>query len=255
MNQAEHKADDLERKLALPEVLDLLMADGLVSAEDGAQLKHERRYFRGDTHPLLILAEQKWKSAKPPHRLLTLDELTEWLAGRSGLPYYHIDPLKIDFSAVTDVMSNAYATRFRILPVQVTARDVVVATAEPFVREWEKELRPILRKEIRRVIANPQIIERYLVEFYNLAKSVKRAMKRARPVPASRTSSNWSNWAAPTASSTPTTSISSISSTGCGSTRSSSGPAISTSSRGANSASCVSASTACCIRSTRFRCR
>ena len=177
MNQVEHKADDLERKLALPEVLDLLMADGLVSAEDGAQLKHERRYFRGDTHPLVILAEQKWKSAKPPHRLLTIDELTEWLAGRSGLPYYHIDPLKVDFSAVTDVMSNAYATRFRILPVEVTARDVVVATAEPFVREWEKELRPILRKEIRRVIANPQIIERYIVEFYNLAKSVKRAMK------------------------------------------------------------------------------
>ena len=177
MNQVQQTADDLERKLALPEVLDLLMADGLVTAEDGAQLKHERRYFRGDTHPLVSLAEQKWKSAKPPHRLLTLDELTEWLAGRCGLPYYHIDPLKVDFSAVTDVVSNAYATRFRILPVEVTARDVVVATAEPFVREWEKELKPILRKDIRRVIANPQIIERYIVEFYNLAKSVKRAMK------------------------------------------------------------------------------
>ena len=177
MNQPEHKGGDLERRLALPEVLDLLMADGMVSVDDGGQLKHERRYFRGDTHPLIIVAEQKWKSAKPPHRLLTLDDLSEWLAGRSGLPYYHIDPLKVDFSGVTEVMSNAYATRFKILPVEVTPRDVVIATAEPFVREWEKELRPILRKDIRRVIANPQVIERYIVEFYNLAKSVKRAMK------------------------------------------------------------------------------
>ena len=163
MNQPEHKGGDLERRLALPEVLDLLMADGMVSVDDGGQLKHERRYFRGDTHPLIIVAEQKWKSAKPPHRLLTLDDLSEWLAGRSGLPYYHIDPLKVDFSGVTEVMSNAYATRFKILPVEVTPRDVVIATAEPFVREWEKELRPILRKDIRRVIANPQVIERYIV--------------------------------------------------------------------------------------------
>jgi len=177
MNQPEQKGGDLERRLALPEVIDLLIADGLVSADDGAKLKHERRYFRGDTHPLIIVAEQKWKSAKPPHRLLSLDELSEWLAGRSALPYYHIDPLKVDFSGVTEVMSNAYATRFKILPVEVTQRDVVIATAEPFVREWEKELRPILRKDIRRVIANPQVIERYIVEFYNLAKSVKRAMK------------------------------------------------------------------------------
>jgi general secretion pathway protein E len=33
-------------------------------------------------------------------------------------------------------MSSAYAARFGILPVQVTTREVVIATAEPFVREW-----------------------------------------------------------------------------------------------------------------------
>ena len=76
----------------------------------------------------------------PPHKPLTLDPLTEWLAKRVGLEYLHIDPLKIDFSAVTDVMSIAYATRFRILPVGVTSKEVVIATAEPYVREWEPEL-------------------------------------------------------------------------------------------------------------------
>ena len=33
------------------------------------------------------------------------------------MDYLHIDPLKIDFAAVTEMMSSAYATRFRILPV------------------------------------------------------------------------------------------------------------------------------------------
>jgi general secretion pathway protein E len=123
----------------------------------------------------VVIAEQKWKSAAAPHKLLTLDSLAEWLARKAGLDYRHIDPLKINFHAVTEVMSNAYATRFNVLPVEVSAREVVVATAEPYIREWESELKPILRKEIRRVVANPLDIARFQVEFYNLARSVKKA--------------------------------------------------------------------------------
>ena len=39
--------------------------------------------------------------------------------GKSGLPYFHVDPFKIDFAAVTEIMSSAYAERFKILPVDV----------------------------------------------------------------------------------------------------------------------------------------
>ena len=43
----------------------------------------------------------------------------QWLAGRSGLPYLRIDPLKVDVGRVADVMSISYAGRRRGLPVQV----------------------------------------------------------------------------------------------------------------------------------------
>ena len=52
---------------------------------------------------------------------------------------------------------------------------MVVATIEPYLREWEKEIEPLVKKKIRRVIANPQDVARYLIEFYNLARSVKKA--------------------------------------------------------------------------------
>ncbi|MFH1871427.1 MAG: GspE/PulE family protein [Pseudomonadota bacterium] len=174
MNHAPPK----EHRLTLPETVDALVADGLIAAEDAARFKQERRYYKGDTHPLIVIAEQRWKSLQPPHRVLDLDGLTQWLAQWCGLDYLHIDPLKINFSAVTDVMSNSYATRFRILPVEVKAHEVVIATAEPFQRAWEAEMQPILRKDIRRVISNPDDITRYQVEFYNLAKSIKGAMGR-----------------------------------------------------------------------------
>ncbi len=164
-----------EHRLAMAEVLDWMVEDGLVGKEEAERLKTERRLYGGKIHPLIVIADQKWRSAKPPARLLSLETLTEWLAGRSGLDYLHIDPLKIDFTGVADVMSSAYAARFGILPVQVTTREIVIATAEPFVREWVEELQQILRKQIRRVMANPEDISRYLVEFFNLAKSVKKA--------------------------------------------------------------------------------
>ena len=163
-------------KLTLVELIDALLEDGLVEAEAAAQFKHERRYYQGATHPLVLMAEQRWKSLKPPHRVLDLDSLTQWMAGWCGLDYVHIDPLKVNFAAVTDVMSSAYATRFGILPVEVKPHEVVIATAEPFMREWEKELQPIIRKDIRLVVANPTDITRFQIEFYNLARSVKGAM-------------------------------------------------------------------------------
>jgi general secretion pathway protein E len=169
-----------EHKLTLPEILGMLVADGLVSQAVADSMIAERRGQRQNVHPLVVVAGQNWKSLLPPYKALHQDALTEWLAGHVGLEYFHIDPLKIDFSIVTDIMSNDYATRFGILPVQVTASEVVIATSEPFLRDWEKVLKHTLRRDIRRVIATPEDIGRYLIEFYNLARSVKNAAKTKR---------------------------------------------------------------------------
>ena len=173
------KTASAERRLSLNEVVDWLVEDKFVAAEAGETLKKERRYYKGAQHPLVIVAEQKWRNPQSAGKPLTLDALTEWLAKRVGMEYLHIDPLKIDFSTVTEVMSSAYATRFRVLPVGVTAKEAVIATAEPNVREWEPEIERMIKRSIRRVIANPLDIERYQVEFYNLAKSMKGAKKSA----------------------------------------------------------------------------
>jgi general secretion pathway protein E len=169
-----------EHKLSLPEILAMLVADGMVSQTAADALLTERRGQHSEAHPLAVVAKRSFKSELPPHKPLHLDTLTEWLAARVGLEYYHIDPLKIDFSAVTGIMSNDYAVRFGILPVQVTATEIVIATTEPFLRDWENVLKHTQRREIRRVIANPEDISRYVVEFYSLARSVKNAAQTGR---------------------------------------------------------------------------
>jgi general secretion pathway protein E len=164
-----------DRRLTLAEVLDHAVAAALVTREVADKLQADRRLARHPAHPFVVLAEQKWRHPRPPHLALTLEWLTEWYATKVGLEYRHIDPLKTDFAAVTGIMSAAYAERYKVLPVEVDGREVVIATAEPFLREWEAEIARLHRREIRRVLANPVDISRFIVEFYNLAKSVKRA--------------------------------------------------------------------------------
>src|SRR5436190_22365909 len=105
-----------DRRLQLDDVVKLMLADGLIAQEQSEELNRTGR-LRRDSHPLVLVAGAKLRNRKPPHRLLHLDWLTEWLAGKLGTEYMHIDPLKIDFAAVTQVISNAYAERYRILPV------------------------------------------------------------------------------------------------------------------------------------------
>ncbi len=128
-------------------------------------------------HPLVAMAQCKIVATGAPNRLLTLDWLTEWLAGKVSIPFMRIDPLKIDFTKVADVMSATYATRFNILPVDLTSTVLTIATADPFTTEWEAEIQKISRREIKLVLANPLEIGQYISQFFSLAKSIKGANK------------------------------------------------------------------------------
>ncbi|HEX3097577.1 MAG TPA: GspE/PulE family protein [Usitatibacter sp.] len=183
-------APRIDRKLQLREVLDWLVEDGLAAPEAAAKLLQDSRFSRGGgRHPVIVISEARWRSLKAPQPALTPELLTEWLAGRVRMPFYHIDPLKIDLKAVTAVMSSEYAVRRGILPVEVSGRELTIATSEPLMASWEQELAEMLRLTIKRVMSNPIDIERYQGEFFNLASSMKRA--EAAGVPSAGSLSNF----------------------------------------------------------------
>ncbi|MBP6701339.1 MAG: type II/IV secretion system protein, partial [Halioglobus sp.] len=132
-------------------------------------------------HPLVFLAEQKLADAAHPGRLLDMDTLLAWLGEESGQAVYQIDPLKINVTAVAEVMSRAFAERHRILAVEVTSGEVVIASAEPYLRGWESNLEHVSRKRVRRVLTDPRLIARHTAEFYTMAGSVSRARGADRP--------------------------------------------------------------------------
>ena len=168
------------RLLDLQQIFTWLLADKLIAPASAKTHYTQAQAILHDAlamHPLTAVAHCKLQSATAPHKLLTLDALTEWLATRVGLPFMRIDPLKIDFTKVADMMSAIYAARFNILPVELTPGTLVIATAEPFAREWETEIAKIARRTIKTVIANPVDIAQYIAQFFSLALSIKNANK------------------------------------------------------------------------------
>ncbi len=176
----------LNRKLDLAEVAAWLVTDQLITADAAAAINRDSgRQRMADVHPLVVIAELNLKDPRQPGRLLGLEALAEWLAARTGLPYEHIDPLRIDVAAVTAVAAYAYCARRRILPIRVTGDSIVFATAEPYLTDWTEDLGRLRRRRIERVIANPRDVVRYLDQFYSLARSVKGAAADAAGSPAS----------------------------------------------------------------------
>ncbi len=157
-------------------LLDWLTQDGIISAEE-AQRTNARCSQAESSQPALVrlasVAMVRQRDGKP----LDIETLTQYLAQRAQLEYLRIDPLKVDVGKVADTMSAIYAERHKILPVQATSSEVVVATSQPFVTDWIGEVERQSRRSVRMVVANPLEIARYTAEFFALAKSVRNAQK------------------------------------------------------------------------------
>ncbi len=164
-------------RLQLDDVLAALVVDGYVPAEDAKRVRIGVRDGRTtvELHPLVLIANAKLENLHERGRPLSLEALTEWMAGHAGLPYLKIDPMKINVAAVTQVVSHGYAQRHRILPIAAAPGQVTFATCEPFDTTWAADLAQMLRRDVHRVVSSPIDINRYLQEFYGVQRSIQLA--------------------------------------------------------------------------------
>ena len=165
-----------DRFLDLNDLLRELVAQGRLPQDAAEQCMALRRSAsNAQQHPLEFIAAQQLDDLARPGKKLDLETLTVWLAEQAGQPYLRIDPLKINVAAVTPLMSYAFAQRHKILAVAVDNSAVTIASSQPFVKSWEANLTHVLKRPIKRVVANPVDLQRFTVEFYRLAKSVSGA--------------------------------------------------------------------------------
>ena len=88
-----------EGPLELRQLIEWLANDGVISPQEAQRTMARCAQAESRQAPLARLANvamTREKDGKP----LDLEMLTEWLAGRAGLAYLRIDPLKVDVGKV-----------------------------------------------------------------------------------------------------------------------------------------------------------
>ena len=166
-----------ETRLDVVSLAEGLTRAGRLSAKNLLRLKGSGQVR---LNPLVFLAEQKLPDLSDPGGVLDMPALLDFLSSETGQAVVDIDPLKIEARAIAEVMSQGFAERHHILAVAVTPDEVTVASAEPWISRWEKDLEHVVRRPIRRVLADPREITRHTKDFYTMAKSVQgaRALNR-----------------------------------------------------------------------------
>lgn len=150
--------------------VDELLKDGKIDQKTANLVMTSRR--DPALHPLQIIATFRLMDASE-HTPLTLDKLNTWLANKANLPIIKIDPLKVDVPAITKIMSFEYAKNNYILPIEVQENEVVIGTDQPFFIDWHDNINQIIKpKTFRIVYLNPEQINRYRTDFYQVTKAI-----------------------------------------------------------------------------------
>ncbi len=154
--------------------LEQLQKDGRITERDKLLIQTTHRQKEQlKWHPLQWIAHFNLKDQLQAGSSLTLIRLCQWLGEKAGISFFIIDPLKADVAALTNVMSQEFAVRNRILAVEVHADRIVIGTDQPFITEWQTNLeRSLAPKKIERVLLNPEQIQRYLLEYYQVSRAV-----------------------------------------------------------------------------------
>lgn len=154
--------------------LEQLLKDGRITERDKLLIQTtHRQKDQLKWHPILWIAQFNLKDQQSPDKVLNSTRLSQWLAEKSGLAFYVIDPLKADVGKLTSVMSQEFALRNKILAVGITADSILIGTDQPFMTDWLVNLeRSLSPKKIERVILNPEQLHRYLVEYYQVSRAV-----------------------------------------------------------------------------------
>lgn len=155
--------------------LDELLADKVIDQRGYNLIITSRR--NKAQHPLITISEFGLPNGhapdNSPENKLTLAWLNQWLAAKADMLLVRIDPLKVDVPAVTRLMSFEYARSQYILPIEVTLDEVVIGTDQPFYTDWHGNIEKLIKsKSYRTVFINPEQINRYRQEFYQVTQAI-----------------------------------------------------------------------------------
>lgn len=153
--------------------LEQLFLDGMISERDQYLVSTSTRQAeQASWHALQWIAHFQLRDQLTT-TVLDLTKLCTWLAKKSHLNLYNIDPLHLDVAALTQIMTQEFAIKNHILALEIRQEEILIGTSQPFNREWCQHLsQSLTNKKIVVVLVDPVQIQRYQQAFYQVSQAV-----------------------------------------------------------------------------------
>ena len=182
----------------LHDILDLLVRKGVIHAGQRQdvlnrgrdQARHILLDKRAEMRRLLgqhrvayrvseieVIASFRFPRHDGAEGLVDEEIITQLVAEALGLPYRHLDPLRIDYKLVTETFGGPFAERHLVLPLEVRTDTLVLAVADPWDRELLESIARYSNRAVEPVVAQKSQILGIIVEFHGFRRSMRAAEK------------------------------------------------------------------------------
>jgi len=174
------------REITVSYLGELLFNAGFIDERQRAEVENTDRQFRLHTRSSKSRAEDE----SSPFKALTAMNLTDasgngtriddfllarLIAEDAHLPFFKIDPLKLDVEMVESRISRPFARKHRMVPVAVRDGKLVVAMVNPFDTMAIDSYRPMAKQDLDIVVSAEADVMGVINEQYGFRASVTKA--------------------------------------------------------------------------------
>ena len=174
------------REITVSYLGELLFNAGFIDDRQRAEVENADRQFklqaRGsklrvdeDASPFKVIAALNLTDASGNATRMDDFLLARLIAEDAHLPFFKIDPLKLDVQMIESRISRPFARKNRMVPVAIRDGKLVVAMVNPFDRIAIDSYRPMAKQEIEIVVSAESDVMGVINEQYGFRASVTKA--------------------------------------------------------------------------------
>jgi general secretion pathway protein E len=176
----------VSREITVSYLGELLRSAGFVDDKQKAEIDKVDAQFRShakaskgraeeEASPFKALAAMNLTDASGNGTRIDDFLLARLIAEAARLPFFKIDPLKLDVEMIEKKISRPFARKNRMVPVAIRDGKLVVAMVNPFDNAAVDSYRPIAKQEIEIVVSAESDVMGVINEQYGFRSAVSKA--------------------------------------------------------------------------------
>ncbi|MFL6244695.1 MAG: GspE/PulE family protein [Thermoanaerobaculia bacterium] len=174
------------REITVSYLGELLFNAGFIDERQRAEVENADRQFRlqtrgsklrvdEDASPFKVLAAMNLTDASGTGTRMDDFLLARLIAEDAHLPFFKIDPLKLDVQMIESRISRPFARKNKMVPVAVRDGKLVVAVVNPFDYVAVDSYKPMAKQELEIVVSAESDVMGVINEQYGFRASVTKA--------------------------------------------------------------------------------